>query len=336
VLRNDDDTKKKLFAVKAWKIGTGQFRVTMYYPDFIYKKVTPEKKDELPTDLSTLVDYVPSPEDIAAGLAIAEPNPLPNPYLEVPVFHVGNNTREGDWGRSELRDVIPLQDALNKACTDLMVAMEYGAFPQRWAVGLQSGFPDPVSGKIRNPFVSGPGEVWTLPNGGSFGEFNVAQLGGFIEVQDSFDKKISNVARIPTHWLNMGSGDAPSGESLKTAEAPFIAKLSDQHTDKGQDFEDMFLFCLRIMGTEEANITPLWKSPEIRSEQDMLDAALKKKQLGWSEEQIQREMGLDAGTILKMKAEKDQAMKEAQASLAAGGGIMPNGGGNVPGNEPEE
>lgn len=330
VMRHDADTKKKLFAVKMWQLGTKQWRATLYYPDFIYKFITAAKSDDAPDNLAKFIPYIASPEDIAAGLAIAEPNPLPNPYAEVPVFHFPHNGSEGDWGKSVLRDVIPLQDALNKACSDLMVAMEFGAFPQRWAVGLQTGFPDPATGKIKNPFVAGPGQVWTLPNGGAFGSFDQANLGGFIEVQDSFDKKISNVSRIPTHWLNMGSGDAPSGESLKTAEAPFIAQLDDIQTDKGQDWESVMVFCLKILSQINVSITPKWKSPELRSEQDMLDAGLKKKQLGWSEEQIWRDFGLDQTTIMLMKSEKEQALQEAQAALSGGGGLIPNGGGNTP------
>jgi hypothetical protein len=330
-MRYDDSTKQKIVAIKAWKDSIGRWRINFYYPDFIHKYVTPEKKDDFPKELGQLALWTPDPIAVELGLAVSEPNPLPNPYMEIPVFHFPNNGREGEYGRSELQPVIPLQDALNKACTDLMVAMEYGAFPQRWAVGLGIGQPDTATGKVKNPFKEGPGQVWTAPQGAGFGNFDITPLDGFIKVQESFDKKIANVARIPGHWFDM-FGTPPSGESLKTAEAPFTTKLEDKQTDNGQEWENVFLFCLKTMGKTGVNITPNWKSAELRSENDKLDAGLKKKQLGWSEDQIQREIGLDDDTIELMKTEKADALAEQQKQFAAGQSMLgiPAGGGNTP------
>lgn len=328
-IRYDDDTKKKLVAVKAWRTD-GKWRINFFYPDFTHKFITAEKKEDFPKEMADLVPWVPDPLAVELGLAVQEPNPLPNPFLEIPVFHLPNNGREGDYGRSELASVIPLQNALNKACTDLMVAMEYGAFPQRWAVGLQMGQPQPATGKIKNPFKEGPGQVWTGNQGAEFGNFDVTPLEQFISVQNSFDQKIANVSRIPGYWFDM-FGTPPSGESLKTADAPFVAKLSDRQTDGGQFWEDVETFALKTMGSVGVNITPNWKSAELRSEQDMLDAGAKKKNLGWSIDQIQREFGLDKDLIEQMKQENADAMAEQQKQLSAGIGTgVPSGGGNTP------
>lgn len=331
VIRYNDDTKAKIVAIKAWRDADKFWHVNFYYPDATWKYKSVSKPDDLPKDLKNFALDSPDPALVAEGLAVQEPNPLPNPYNKIPVFHFANNSRQGSYGISELSSVLPLQDALNKACTDLMVAMEFGAFPQRWATGLQMGLPDPATGKVRNPFKDGPGNIFIGNAGAAFGNFDATPLAQFIEVQDSFDKKISNVSRIPTHWLNMGQGDTPSGEALKTAEAPFVAKIKDRQRDSGQDFEDAFTFALETMGVTGVSITPQWESAELRSETDMLAAAMQKKQLGWSTVQIQRELGLDETVIEQMQQENADAVAEQQRQFSAGlNASIPAGGGNTP------
>lgn len=319
----DDDTKQKRFAAKVWRMDDGFWRLTLYFHDGIWKYTSVSKKDEMPKSWTEWTQWV---NEFAP-----EPWPVPNPFGEVPVFHIGNNSREGDYGRSEIAQVIPLQDALNKACTDMMVAMEYGALPQRWATGLQLGAPDPLTGKLPNPFKEGPGELWLASAGAQFGNFQSTDLKQFLDVQDSFDKKIANVVRIPSYWLTMGTGDFPSGEALQTADAPFVAKLEDRQTDFGQDTDDIYVFALKTTGVEGAALQPMWKSAELRSEQDMLDAATKKQGLGWSERQIMRELGLDESKIDQMIQERMDETAESTMMEAAGLGVgVPSGGGNLP------
>ena len=316
-IRYDEDTGRKRYAVKAWKRADGFWRVNIYAPEALYKFVTTAKKDDFP-DWSNLTQYQSETNP--------EPWPLANNTGVVPVFHFNNNAPQGDYGRSELRDVIPLQDALNKSCMDMLVAMEYGAFPQRWATGLQLGMPDPVSGKVPSPFKPGPGEVWTAPTGGNFGSFEVANLEQFLKVQDGFDSKISNVSRVPEHWLKMGSAAAISGETLKTAEAPFVAKLEDRQISFGNEFEDAGSFSLSLMGREGIILNAIWKAAELRSDTDKLQEGLLKKQLGWSEDQIQRDFGLDQSVIDRMKEEnlaKLQEAMQAAGNLGADTGTPP-------------
>lgn len=328
-IRYDDDTKQKLVAVKGWKRADGKFQINFYYRDFIYKYETLEKKDEFPKQLSDLTLVVPDPDLVAQGIIEATPNPIPNPYNTIPVFHMANNARDGEYGRSELANVIPLQDALNKACMDLMVAMEYGAYPQRWAIGLQLGQPDPATGKVKSPFKEGPGEVWTANQGASFGSFEVANLTQFLDIQKGIDTKISNVSRIPAHWLSMGQGEFPSGEALKTADAPLVAKIEDRQTEEGQFWMDIGEFALQTLGTVGVSIKVSWKTAELRSEKEMLDAAEQKMRIGYSQEAILKDLGLTMTQIEQMKQEKNDAMAEQQKNLSAGLDTgVPSGGGN--------
>ena len=191
------------------------------------------------------------------------------------------------------------------------------------------GQPDPATGKVKSPFNEGPGEVWSAPAGASFGNFESADLQQFIDVQKSLDTKISNVARIPAHWLNMGQGEFPSGEALKTADSPFVAKIDDRQTEEGQFHSDIARFALKSMTTTGVVVKCNWKTSELRSEKEMLDAAEQKLRIGWSKEAVMKEFGLTESQITEMLQQKQDAMLEEQKNLSQGIGVgIPSGGGN--------
>lgn len=327
----DPETKRTLKAAKAWRIESGKYlgfwRLTLYYPDAIYKYISLAKKDGLPKKVTDFVPYDPAIDGNAT-----EPWPLANPFGQVPVFHFSNNSPTGRYGKSELRDVIPLQDAINKSCMDLMVAMEYGAFRQRWATGLNLGMPDPITGVIPSPYKIGPGEVWAGPNGAQFGDFNVTDLKQFLEVTDKYDAKISNVARIPAYWLTLSMSTSLSGEALKTADSPFVKKLTDRQISFGNDWEDAFKFALLTMKVDVDTLKSQWLSAELRSEQDVAQVSMIKAGFGVPEEKLWEENGYSPGEIAGFKQAKEQAVLDMQR-VAASGGLTPfNTGPNDPNN----
>jgi hypothetical protein len=331
----DVETGRTLSAAKAWQITSGPFekfwRLTLYFETGIYKFISTAKKDELPKAAGDYVPYDPTTEG-----GQPEPWPVPNPFLQVPVFHFANNAYTGEYGRSELRDVIPIQDALNKASMDLLVAMEYGAFRQRYVTGMGMGIPDPITGKVPSPFKMGPGEVWSGPAGATFGDFDVTDLNQFLRVGADYDAKISNVARIPAHWLTMTMENPPSGEALKTAEAPFVAKLKDRQIAFGNVWEDVFSLGLRMINPNRVvtNLKAVWQSAELRSEREVAEVAVIKSAAGVPDEKLWAEMGYTASEIAEFKAMKAEAIAEMQRTAAAGGLTPFPGGGGNPQDEP--
>ena len=58
---------------------------------------------------------------------------IANPLGAVPVVNLRNTDRIlGDYGCSEIDDLKPLVDALNKSLADMMVTSEYVGRPRRW------------------------------------------------------------------------------------------------------------------------------------------------------------------------------------------------------------
>lgn len=246
-----------LWAAKAWRTVDDSVRLVMYYPDRIEHYVTLNKKQ----DFTTL-----KPESFKAH----ELGVVRNPYGRVPVFHFANNAPVGHFGISELKPVVPLQDSLNKAITDMLVAMEFVALPQRYIAGIKLDT-DPVSGRYIWPFEAGVDRIWSVDDpSAKFGEFPAANLEHFLKVQDNFRGSIARVSRTPLHHLLMMTGEFPSGESLKTAETPFTSKLKDRTVSFGNVWEDVMTFALQIMAVSlgTKRLSAEWKDVEPKSEKD--------------------------------------------------------------------
>lgn len=313
------------FAVKCWKEERGEYagrwRVTVYERDVITRFITRGKRQDLPEKLNQLIAYEDDDQPEAE-----------NPYGIVPVFHFRNSSIKGDDVGSELRDVVPLQDALNKQIADAMIAAEYLGYPQRVIAGTEPKI-NPVTGKTESPFETGKDRMIVLADAASkWGEFAAAQLDQFTNAQDNFDAKISRVSQVPVHWLNQ-TGDFPSGESLKTAEGPFVSKSRKKTIRFGGKHSDAMQFALTVDAVpgDQARfnaIAPVWAPVESRSEQEAVAVASMKKALGVPEEQVWAELGYKPEEIVQFKAAAEKKRKEQmeQFSSAFDRGNVPIGG----------
>ena len=255
---DDEQPGLLTWAAKAWKLSDHRYRLNMYYADRIEKYITKQARES-----GGMPDKA---EDWDAFQPEGETWPLSNPWEAVPVFHFANNAGVGEWGRSELRDVIPLQDALNKAMADMMVAMEFNALPQRWATGLE--IPVGEDGRPISPFQ--PGGVWSVASPEvTFGEFAASNLQQFTETHEQLRKEIAVVSRTPGHYITPMSGQFPSGESLKTAEAAFLAKVRDRQVAFGNVWEDAMRLALRMAGSETTALSAVWEDATPRSENEL-------------------------------------------------------------------
>lgn len=292
------------WAAKAWLGDDGKLRLNLYYADRIEKYVSANKTDSLPDNSNGFTPYQPEGEGAW---------PLANPYGKVPVFHFANRGKIGAFGRSELADVIPLQDALNKSIADMLVAMEFVALPQRWATGLEVDI-DPNTGKPKALFVPGADRLWTTAGTeAKFGQFAAADLSQFMAVQDGFRKEIASVTNTPIHFIEPPTGNWPSGESLKTAESEFLAKIAQRQTAFGNCWEDVMAFALTVAGKgSDVRLSAIWKDPAPHSELDQVNVAVLKAQIGVSNEQLQRELGYTEQEIATM-AEQKQASDAVMA-----------------------
>ena len=319
-----DDEGRKTLAVKGWLITSGpdknKRRLTFYTPTTIERYIsTGTAESEFPKELE---QYTLVREVNALGQQVI--NPVVHNLGRVPVVHYPNNAPMlGDYGISELRDVMPLQDALNKALADMLVAMEYNAFQQRWITGIDEPELD-ENGRRRLPFKTGPGEIWfSTDKEAKFGSFDTSNLEQYLKVQDQLDLDIARVSAIPVHWLVM-TGTPPSGESLKTADAPFSAKLRDRQRSHGSGHAEAMSLKFQLLGVKEPLlITPEWESAEPRSEREQAEIGQMMANAGIPLDIVARVMGLPADEVqliaereLERQAQAEASREQALAQLA--------------------
>jgi hypothetical protein len=300
-------------AAKMWALEDGRLRLNLYYRDRIEKYVTTKKK---PNGIPRKIDEF-EPYDDGFG------NVVPNPYDVVPVFHF-----ENPGGHSELKDVIPIQDALNKTVADMMVAMEFAAFKQRYIIGMEADL-DPESGEPTAEWMrkTGVDRMIAIPNDeAKVGQFDSTDLGQFIRVAEQFRHEVARVSGTPLHYFLIVEGDFPSGEAMKSAEARFVKRIEDRQIAFGHVWESVMSFCLFIAGDitpddyfargeEKFYFESQWKDASPRSEAEIADTAVKKKAVGVSDSQLLMELGYDADTIRRMLEERaaQQVMQQVLA-----------------------
>lgn len=306
---DEDDPGLIVKGAKNWITKDERARINLYYDGKIEKWVTrnkvkagalPDKEDE----------WVPTNDG---------KNVIKHEY-GMPIFHFGNGAAPGQFGVSDLRDVIPLQDTLNKSVCDMLVAMEFVAYPQRYATGLQVEMDSDTGKPIRAPFTPGVDRVWAAAGDVKFGEFSSADLANFLNVQNNVRAEIARVSGTPPHELNLET-TWPTGEALRVSEGRTIKKTIKRQTSYRGVIAAATAFGLTVSGktSDKKNLRPVWANPNPHN--PLLDAetALVKIQAGVSKTQALIELGYDEKKVKEMLAEAEAAAEKAAEQMAAGG-----------------
>lgn len=294
VVYDDETPGQILWAAKHWRTRDKRIRLNLFYPDRIERYMS---RDESETFIYDVKDLIPFNDAGEQGSQIQ------NPYGVVPVFHFANNSDIGSPGISELDPAIPIQDGLNKSVLDMLVAVEYSAYRQRWVAGIEIET-DEGTGTIVPPFTSGVDHLWVSEDADTkFGDFSSADLDQFLKVKDGFRIDMASVTGTPLHYLQPQTKSVPSGESLRRAETRFVSKVRDRQASFGQVWADAMSFALRVEGMDDARLITQWEDPASQSEREVLENILLKKQIGLSTSQALVEAGYGSEDIEKMKSE---------------------------------
>ncbi|MFZ1719974.1 MAG: phage portal protein [Candidatus Moraniibacteriota bacterium] len=313
VMYDEETPGKILWAAKYWPVTIGKdkrIRLNLYYPDRIERYISEKKVDgELPKESKAYIEYTDD-----GGKAV-----IANPYGVVPVFHFGNNSDIGSFGRSEISSAVPVQDALNKSVLDMLVTMEFSSYRQRWATGIELEIDD-ATGKAMPPYIAGIERLWINENPDvKFGTFDESNIEHFIKVKDGFRVDLAAVSGTPLYYFMQTGAQFPSGESLKKAETRFINKVRDRQESFGQVWEDLMSFALRIDGgKKDIRLFAEWEDPAPMSEKEQLEVLMQKQDLGIPDEQLWSEAGYGEDDIKKFTEAKAQAAEDAVTRFNAG------------------
>jgi hypothetical protein len=289
VVYDDEQPGTIVRAAKFWRAADKRTRINLFYPDRIEKFVSKNISEGAVPDAA---DFVPAASPDSAAV-------IPNPFGVVPVFHFANNADLGLPGRSELESAIPIQDGLNKSVLDMLVAMEFSAFRQRWAAGIEIEYDE--AGNAIAPFKAGVEHIWMSQNADTrFGDFDTSNLEQFLKVKDSFRVDMALVTGTPLHYFTSNLQGFHTGESLKKSETRFLAKVRDRQAAFGQVWADVMSFALEVVGSRGVQLLTEWEDPAPMSEREVLENIILKKQIGLTVEQALIEAGYGAADVSGM------------------------------------
>jgi hypothetical protein len=209
-----------------------------------------------------------------------------NPLGVVPLIPLPNAPTLNDrLGRSDILRVIPLQNAVNKLCGDMIVASEFAAYPQRWATGVDIPVNPETGQKMTAQFLGGADRVWNVPApDAKFGNFTVSDLGIYVKAIEMLIQHIAAQTRTPPHYLLGQSGAFPSGESLKATETGLVAKVRRKMLSFGEGWEEAMRLAFQVEGettkAEMVDAEVIWANPESRMIGQTVDAAVKLQSIG--------------------------------------------------------
>lgn len=299
------------FAVKKWrsrakgpqnKQGRWIIRLNVYWPDRV-EKYFRRSKDE------GQWERWQDPGDTAWPLPWLDSTGDP---LGVPVFHFRNKPLGNEYGRSELRPVIPQQDELNKLILDLNLFADNLAVPQDWATGVTG---DSVA--FKRAF-----DVWRADSPeAKFGRLEAGDGSSLLEAVEQVLSRMARRSRTPMHLLT--GGDMPSGESLKAAEAGLVAKAEKAQVWLGNTWEQAMLYGAHLatvfgdlsVPDDEIVLKAQWKDTESRNEEAQLSSALLKQQLGVSKATLLAELGYDPEEEAERRKAENEEAAEAMARM---------------------
>lgn len=311
------NAEKPVAALKIWYItryesvtgadGTPQtqtrddVRINVYYDDRIERYVG--------TD-GTL-QPVTAAGDIRPGVQ-------PNPLNRVPVIHYRNRSTQTDnYGRSELRNVIPLQNVLNRTLVSMVMTSELTSF-QRLLYKNVMNVPDTVSPGGSIQIFDPEGEP------GVKADAEVLKAGEIVPFTDQANWTINQIATITSTPLPGWEQSGESGEAKKQREEGLLGKVRRAQVGIGNAWEDALKLAWDIQSTYSSKppaykeFTAKWGSSEVRNNTEIIANAILIREFIPREEFyriIAPVYGWDESTIKKMTTDMDAEQEARTARL---------------------
>ena len=290
-----------VFASKRWRVaqgeGTGKKRrMNLYYPNRIEKYIS--IGDQQDGNWQEYEDGGDEGWPLSWMAANGEP-------LGVPVIHFRNQDQGYNYGQSELKNVVPLQNALNKSVIDLLAVADVNGFPLPWMIG------DDPSGLSLMP----GSWVYSENPETRIGVLPTQDLSPLIALKDAFVMEIARVSRTPLSYFQISGQRAAEG-TLKQEEAPLVSKAQSRQVVFGDAWASVMMMARRLSNAyvggrqldEELIVETIWHEATTRDERSHLETLKMKAELGVPVERLWIEMGYDADTIAQMRAQRGEEM----------------------------
>jgi hypothetical protein len=304
-LRDPNNHFRVVKALKRW-IGAddGYIYCTLYYPEqvFNYKSTAPV------ADAFQQIQYPVTYKVIGE---------VDNPLGYIPMIPLENQPTLIAGGTSDLDDIIPLQDALNKTLKDALVAVEFQSFRQRWATGVEIP-KDPNTGQpIKSAQLEASlSRLWAFESPDTkVGDFSQVDLTGYTSIIELLVQQIVAVSNMSsTHLISKLAN--LSADAVRAAELGFTDACKTKCLDYGVSWEAAIDLAMTIdSGNDEGGYGSseiLWKDPEATSSSQLANELVQLQALGFSQQTLMELYGFSPEGI-----EREIANKAAEEAAAA-------------------
>lgn len=282
------DRRKRVAAAKFWADDwTGTKFANIYLPNIVYKFYWHDGDRARPAGW-----YEREPL-VRHGLGVPIIPMVNRPTMHLPVD-----------GVSEIDGLTPIQDRINQTDLNRQIAEHFSAFRQKWATGID--IPTDENGEPIQAFSSAIDSFWVNTNkDGRWGEFNPTDLQNYDHPKQGDIQDIAILSATPRHYFTV-NGQAPSGDSMKSAEAGLIAKVSTFIDETANPaLIEVAQLCDQITGRRTAQaVTPIWADPEYRTFAQLVDGTAKLVETKIISRRYGREqIGMDPSTAARMERE---------------------------------
>lgn len=226
------------------------------------------------------------------------------PMVNRPTLHLDPD------GWSELDGLTPIQDRINQTDLNRQVAEHFSAFPQKWATGIH--IPTDENGEPIKSFAASIDSFWTNSNpDGRWGQFEATRLDNYTLAKQADIQDVAILSATPRHYFTV-NGQAPSGDSMKSAEAGLIAKVNTFESETaGPAVSEVVSLVREIQGDSVAPVSPIWGDPEYRTFSQLVDGTSKLVETKLISRRHGRELiGMTPSVAQRMEDEIREEMRE--------------------------
>lgn len=232
----------------------------------------------------------------------------------VPVVPLVNRPRLGDLsGSSEMADVIGLTDAACRALTNLQVAQETHAVPQRGVLGASKGDFVDQDGNPLPVWQAYFGALWALENSeAKTFQFTASDLRNFHETVNHYAALVASVTGLPMRYLGQNTANPPSADAIRADEARLVKRCERKQRAFGGAWEDVMRLALRLRGDAlpptASRLETVWRDPATPTVAQQADAAVKLYAAGiTTRRQVREDVGYSAAQIERMERDDTSA-----------------------------
>jgi hypothetical protein len=326
--------RRRVAALKTWVDDTLEY-ATLYEPQAVWKWQRPRQQPQnlRESQAKQARERLATDGGWVAREVDGETWPLPNPIGDVPIVEIPNRPLLAADPVSEIQGVIPMQNAINLLWAYLFLAADYASMPAR--VVLHQGPPmTPTLDKDGKKIGEKPVSMQELSekrllylsgDKTTIDSWEAAKLDVFTGVIEQSVGHIAAQTRTPPHYLVANKGLSNlSGDALEAAEGGLVNKATEFQRYAAPALREVYrLIALAIddkaLAQQARLATIVWRNPGIRSEAQLADALLKKKQMGYPLEYLMEIDGLDPGDIERVMAMVEEERTDPQLVAATRG-----------------